>query len=215
MKNKNIIGIFFISLIISINTEELPLNYDLENTGKRCQKPELPEPNLLKKIDKLPNPFEWSDGSGKVEKLEDWKCRRAEIKAEIEKYEIGTKPETAKVEASYTGGVLKVVVTDNGQSLTLTSSIKSPSGTGPFPVIIGMNSGTGTLDASSFSDFIQVPFIHDQVAKYAMTGNKDTSAPFYKMYPELKQNGDYSAWAWGVSRIIDGLEQVKDTLNAD
>jgi hypothetical protein len=68
----------------------------------------------------LPNPFEWSDGSGKVREIEDWKCRRAEIKAEIEKYEIGIKPETAKVEASYTGGVLKVVVTDNGQSMTIT-----------------------------------------------------------------------------------------------
>ena len=78
-----------------------------------------------------------------------------------------------------------------------------------------MNSGTGSLDSSLFSDFIQVPFMHDQVAKYGMNGIKDTSAPFYKMYPSLKDNGDYSAWAWGVSRLIDGLVQVKDTLKGD
>jgi hypothetical protein len=215
MRDKNIIGILFIALILSAHAAEVPFYYEEENTGKDCKKPTLPEPSLLKKVDKLPNPFEWSDGSGKITSLEDWKCRRAEIKAEIEKYEIGTKPETAKVEASYNGGVLKVVVSDNGQSMTLTSSITTPSGSGPFPIIIGMNSGTGSLDKSLFSDFIQVPFLHDQVAKYGMNGNKDTSAPFYKMYPDLKSNGDYSAWAWGVSRIIDGLYQVKDTLKGD
>lgn len=94
--------------------------------------------------------------------------------------------------------------------MTLTSSIELPTGNGPFPIIIGMNTPTGNLDKNLFSDFIQVPFSHDQVAKYSMNGQKDTSIGFYKMYPNLKSNGDYSAWAWGVSRLIDGLEQVKD-----
>ena len=214
MRDKNIFAILFIALLISVQAQ-VPFVYTEENTGKECKKPPLPEPSNLKKVDKLPNPFEWSDGSGKIKSLEEWKCRRAEIKAEIEKYEIGTKPETAKVEATYNGGVLKVVVSDNGQSATLTSNLKVPSGSGPFPIIIGMNSPTGSLDSSIFSDFIQVPFLHDQVAKYSMNGQKDTSATFYKMYPDLKNNGDYSAWAWGVSRLIDGLEQVIDNINGD
>ena len=214
MRDKNIFAILFIALLISVQAQ-VPFVYTEENTGKECKKPQLPEPSNLKKVDKLPNPFEWSDGSGKITSLEEWKCRRAEIKAEIEKYEIGTKPETAKVEATYNGGVLKVVVSDNGQSATLSSNLKVPSGSGPFPIIIGMNSPTGSLDSSIFSDFIQVPFLHDQVAKYGMNGQKDTSATFYKMYPDLKNNGDYSAWAWGVSRLIDGLEQVIDQINGD
>lgn len=107
-----------------------------------------------KKIEKLPNPFEWSDYSGKVESLEDWKCRRVEIQSEIEKYEIGIRPDTAKVQSSYNDGVLKVEITDNGKKITLTSLIKIPSGNGPFPIIIGMNSDTGTLDPNLFSDFI-------------------------------------------------------------
>lgn len=214
MRDKNIFSLIFIALLISAHAE-IPLSYKVENTGKECKKPELPEPIYLKKIDKLPNPFEWSDASGKVTSLEEWKCRRAEIKAEIEKYEIGIKPETATVQATYSGGILKVTVTDNGQTATLSSSIKVPSGNGPFPIIIGMNSGTGTLDSNLFSDFIQVPFFHDEVAKYSMNGIKDTSASFYKMYPNLKDNGDYSAWAWGVSRLIDGLEQVNDSLKGD
>jgi hypothetical protein len=214
MRDKNIFAILFIALLISVQAQ-VPFVYTEENTGKECKKPQLPEPSNLKKVDKLPNPFEWSDGSGKIKSLEEWKCRRAEIKAEIEKYEIGTKPETAKVEATYNGGVLKVVISDNGQSATLSSNLKVPSGSGPFPIIIGMNSPTGSLDSSLFSDFIQVPFLHDQVAKYSMNGQKDTSATFYKMYPDLKNNGDYSAWAWGVSRLIDGLEQVIDKINGD
>ena len=214
MRDKNIFAILFIALLFSVQAQ-VPFVYTEENTGKECKKPQLPEPSNLKKVDKLPNPFEWSDGSGKIKSLEEWKCRRAEIKAEIEKYEIGTKPETAKVEATYNGGVLKVVISDNGQSATLSSNLKVPSGSGPFPIIIGMNSPTGSLDSSLFSDFIQVPFLHDQVAKYSMNGQKDTSATFYKMYPDLKNNGDYSAWAWGVSRLIDGLEQVIDKINGD
>ena len=214
MRYKTIFSSLFISLIIFANAE-VPFYYSEENTGKECKKPDLPEPNLLKKNDKLPNPFEWTDGSGKITSLDEWKCRRNEIKLEIEKYEIGTKPDTAKVEASLSGESLKIVITDNGQSMTLTSTLKIPSGNGPFPIIIGMNSGTGSLDKNLFSDFIQVPFFHDQVAKYSMNGVKDTNVGFYKMYPNLKSNGDYSAWAWGVSRLIDGLEQVKDKIKGD
>ena len=215
MRYNKLYSILFIILVISVHGEDLPLSYSKENTGKECKRAELLDPAKLKKVDTLPNPFEWTDGSGKVTSFDEWECRRNEIKDEIEKYEIGKKPETAKVEASYNGGSLKVVVTDNGQSLTLTSSIKLPTGNGPFPIIIGMNIPTGNLDKNLFSDFIQVPFSHDQVAKYSMNGQKDTSIGFYKMYPDLKSNGDYSAWAWGVSRLIDGLEQVKDNIKAD
>ena len=202
-------------IFISLECQEIPLSYSEENTGKSCKKPELPEPRDLKKIDGLPDPFEWSDSNGRVTSLEEWKCRREEIKYEIEKYEIGTKPETATVKASFSDGSLKVTVTDNGKTISLSSKLNIPSGTGPFPIVIGMNSPTGTLDKSLFSDFIQVPFMHDQVAKYSMNGVKDTSAPFYQMYPDLKNNGDYSAWSWGVSRLIDGLEQIKNDIKAD
>ena len=31
---------------------------------------------------------------------------------------------------------------------------------------------------------------------------------FDRLYPELKDNGAYSEWAWGLSRLIDGLQQL-------
>ena len=41
--------------------------------------------------------------------------------------------------------------------------------------------------------------------------------PYYQLYPDLNLNntGQYSAWAWGVSRIIDGLELVQNVLPID
>ncbi len=42
---------------------------------------------------------------------------------------------------------------------------------------------------------------------------RSSSDPFYKVYPELwGKIGNYSAWAWGISRLIDGIIQVKDQL---
>jgi len=195
---------------------DVPLVYSKENTGASCKAPPLPNPSQLPNVSKLPDPFSWSDGSGRVKTLADWECRRNEIKAEIENYELGKKPAPPQsVKATYSGGTLTVVVNDNGGSLTLTSKISVPSGSGPFPIIIGMNSNTGSLGANQFSGFIQVPFMHDQCAQYSMNGQKNTNAPFYKLYPNLRQAGDYIAWSWGVSRLIDGLEQVKDQIHAD
>ena len=195
---------------------DVPLVYSEENTGTSCKAPPLPNPQQCPNVPKLPDPFEWSDGSGKVKNMSDWECRRNEIKAEIENYELGKKPPPPQsVKATYSGGTLTVVVNDKGGSLTLTSKLNVPSGSGPFPIIIGMNSGTGSLGGNLFQGFIQVPFMHDQTAKYAMSGQKDTNAPFYKLYPDLRQAGDYIAWSWGVSRLIDGLDQVKEQINAD
>jgi hypothetical protein len=38
---------------------------------------------------------------------------------------------------------------------------------------------------------------------------------FYKFYGNKNQNGDYSAWSWGVSRLIDGLAQIADQYHLD
>ncbi len=44
-----------------------------------------------------------------------------------------------------------------------------------------------------------------------------TTDPYYLLYPALNatNTGQYSAWAWGVSRIIDGLELVQNVLPID
>lgn len=196
--------------VACIFAAEIPLNFDVENRGKDLGV----KAGDLKENKKLPNPFEFHDGSN-VATFEDWSKRRNEIKADIEKYEIGEKPIPSDVTAKYENGTLTVTVKEGGSTATITSKFSMPSGDGPFPIIIGMNSGTGSLSSSLFSGFVQVPFSHDQVAKYSMNGQKDTNVGFYKFYSDKKQNGDYSAWSWGVSRLIDGLAQIADTYKLD
>ncbi|MDR2804100.1 MAG: carbohydrate binding domain-containing protein [Dysgonamonadaceae bacterium] len=213
---KMVFTLLAIAWTVAVMADNIPFVYPVENTGSNCTQPPLPSVNDLPSTVRLPNPFAWSDGHGVVGSFEEWKCRRAEIKAEIEHYEIGVKPaRPATLSASYSNGTLTVIVTENGQTVTLTSSVNMPAGTGPFPVIIGMNSATGSLPSSLFQDCIQIPFMHDQVATYNMSGNKDLNSPFYTMYPALSSAGDYCAWSWGVSRLIDGIEIVKEELKAD
>lgn len=198
---------------------EYPLSYDVENTGAACEDPVSLNKNNLKSCKTLPNPFEWANGSGSVTDFCDWSCRRNEIKREIEYWEIGEKPTFDKLEASYSGGTLTVKVYNGSNTLTLTSKISVPSGNGPHPIVIGMDGNTGSLSSSYFSKCIQVPFTHSQIAEYNSGfggGGRSQNDPFYKLYPgTFNTKADYCAWSWGISRLIDGLEIVKDKINAD
>jgi hypothetical protein len=192
-----------------------PLVYDVENTGVDCTKPPLPIFSELPVIEPLTDPFEWSDGSGRDTTFANWTRRRAEIKAEIEHYEIGTKPDRPDtITASYSGDTLTVNVTVKGNMLTLTSVVTLPAGTGPFPAVIGMGGGTGSLPADIFTsrNIAQVPFNFWQVMAWKQTRG---SEPINKLYPDLTYMGAYSAWSWGVSRLIDGLELVSADLPID
>lgn len=195
--------------------QKIPLVYDVENTCNDCPKPVLPSLAELPVIEPLTDPFSWSDGSGRVASFEDWRKRRAEIKAEIEHYEIGVKPQRPDtITARYADGVLTVDITQNGQTLTLTSEISIPSGNGPFPAIIGIGRPTGSLPAEIFKqrNIATITFNFAQVMSHTQTRGNE---PINRLYPELTYIGAYSAWPWGVSRLIDGLELVAGQLPID
>ncbi len=193
-----------------------PLVYSVENSGIGCPQWRVVQPAELPPHPLLPDPFAWANGSGRIGSFSDWACRRNEIKAQIEAYEIGTKPPRPdNVRASLTNNTLTVSITHNSQTLTLTSVVVIPPGDGPFPVVIGMNRGTGSLPASLFEGVIQIPFMHNQVVTSSHQGIRDDNAPYFKLYPHLTHIGYYSAWSWGISRLIDGIELVKEQLKAD
>jgi len=170
-----------------------------ENTGAAC----TATAGVTKANPKLPNPFAMHDGTVITTKAQ-WECRRNEIKKDLEKFEIGPKQEPAMVKATLSGKMLSVVVTNSAGSLTLSSTV---SGSGSC-VAIGMNGASGILSGCT-----QIPFMHDQIVKYAQDSTQSKSDPFYKLYPDLfGKIGNYSAWSWGISRLIDGIEQVKDQL---
>lgn len=135
--------------------------------------------------------------------------------------------------AGSTNGTLTVNVTRNGKTLTLTSGVFIPQGmgSGPFPVLIPMEIklcfGTfcfgppsqpdyGSLPASVFSGLpiATIGYVSTQVTAFSFSSPSDhTGDPFYQLYPELcegictggSNQGEYAAWSWGVSRLIDGM----------
>ena len=84
----------------------LPFVYPMENTGASFVKPPKLSTNQMESYSMLPDPFAWSDGSGRSEDFADWEKRRNEIKAEVEYYEIGEKPEVDRddVDATFENG---------------------------------------------------------------------------------------------------------------
>ncbi len=206
-------------------TQDAPLVYDVENTASAFA-PVVPSfeqspANLI-----LPDPFR-SFAGGIDLTFGGWEGRRAEVLASLAQYEIGPKPGPADVDiaADVHHGLpgydtLIVVVTrkSNQVSLTLKSRLYLPSGTGPFPAVIGMNSASGSMPSDIFTsrNIARIAFMHNQVTTMSMFGSPNhNNDPFFKMYPEYHAGvnstpganyGQYAAWSWGVSRLIDGLK---------
>jgi hypothetical protein len=202
-------AVFFLTGIPVLNAQNIPLVYDVENTGAGLPKPVMPTFENLPVIEQLPDPFMWTDGSGRDITFEAWGRHRAEFKAMFEQYEIGKKPDRPEdITATFSeDSILTVVITVNGESLTLTSKVILPEGDGPFPAVIGVGSGSGSIPSNIFTtrNIAQIPFNFGQVMAHQQNRGEE---PINKLYPELTYMGAYSAWSWGISRLIDGIEIV-------
>ena len=201
-------------VIINVFSQKIPFVYDVENTGAKCAKPALPSFSELPAIGPLPDPFRWSNGHGRVTGINDWSCRRAEIGAMIQYYEIGTKPPPPdNLKATFSAdSILTVIVVVNNESLKLTSKIKLPEGKGPFPAVIGVAGGTGSLPLDIFTSrgIATIQYNFGEVMAWKPARGKE---PFNRLYPD-STIGSFVAWAWGISRLIDGLEKVPE-INID
>ena len=185
--------------------KQLPLSYQVENTGATFAKPAMPEASKLPVIKELPDPLKGVNGFG------DWARKRSEIAALIQHYGIGEKPAVKKenIKARMSGDTLIVDVTVNGETLTLSSEIKYPKmGKAPYALMIG--SSMIALPRQLFEDrpIATMNFHEKQVNDYGQWGKHHERGEhnFDRLYPQLKDNGAYSEWAWGFSRLIDGLE---------
>lgn len=193
--------------------QKMPFVYKVENTGAECPAPPLPSFSELSSIQSLPDPFMWSDSSrGRITSRYDWRCRRAEIGAEIQQYEMGTKPARPdSLQASFSAdSVLTVTVVVGGKTLTLTSKITLPAGKGPFPAVIGVGfTPTGSLPPDIFASrgIATIHYMESQITN--AWSNVRGDGPFFELYPD-KTRGKFIAWAWGASRIIDGLEKCPE-----
>lgn len=152
---------------------------------------------------KLPDPFTTSAGK-KVTTKADFECRRAEISKIMQQYELGVYPPPPdKVEASISGSSITVKVTVGSKSISFSSAIKKPSGTGPFPAIIGIGGSSIPIP----SNVATITFGNDDFGAQSGSGSRG-KGKFYDLFGSGHSAGSLTAWAWGVDRLIDGLEQV-------
>ncbi|HRZ97422.1 MAG TPA: hypothetical protein P5084_07680 [Paludibacter sp.] len=215
--------ILFFFAMVTVSIFGQPYVYKVENSGAKISRSatNLPTLDNCPVIAPLPDPFAWSaDPLGlkpaRSTSFSKWETHRQELLDMFQNYEIGVKPtvEPSQITASFSGSTLTVVVTVGSNSITLTSKISIPAtGKSPYPILIGMNSQTGGMPAASLSNrgIATMNFAHNQVSTYGAFANTD---PFFKLYPaqNVDNTGQYAAWSWGVSRLIDGLYKLKGVV---
>lgn len=204
-------------LALSCSQEnEIPLVFGSENTASLSYAMELPSIDEADAVEILPDPFLFADGRRRVRRYGQWEKRRAELLEMFQHYEVGFKPYTPReaVKARMSGDTLVTEVSVGGETLVIRSVIKYPEGDGPFPAIIGIGMGAGSLPRNVFEDrgIAMISFPFWEVMSHTQKRGEE---PINRIYPDQLEIGSYAAWPWGVSRVIDALEILGEDSRID
>lgn len=184
----------------------------VEDRGANCPLPALPGFDDLEEQALLPDPFRSLSGD-RISEREEWTCRRAEIAAQVQAYQWGTKPtEPERVDGFLEGDELTVTVEDGEHSVEFTVALVPPAtGEGPFPAMIVLG-GMTALDADGTISGQGVTMIHFPHEEIAAQDNHRSYGDglFYDLYGRDIPAGALVAWAWGVSRLIDALQKTPE-----
>lgn len=152
----------------------------------------------------LPNPFKFWDGTD-VLTMDDFKCRQKQLQYALEQTELGDYPPPPdSVTASMTGQGLSITVSANGKSISFSASV---SGAG------SASSPSGAVIAYGFpslpvpSGVATITFSNDNFAAQQGQASRGQGL-FYNLFGSDHSAGALTAWAWGVGRIMDALEQL-------
>lgn len=161
---------------------------------------------------KLPDPFKKYNGARITSKAE-WRCQRQETLKQVEASIYGTKPpKPEKVTGTVSQTQITVNVEHQGKTASFTARIERPAGvTGPVPAVVvlgGFGGDTATIKAEGVAVITYDPYL---VGAESGSRTNKTGA-FYTIYGNRSTTGLLAAWSWGVSRIIDVLEQSGATV---
>jgi len=174
----------------------------VEFSGSDCN---VATPKDVSISGQLPNLFTKLDGTT-MSRRSDWRCRRAEMKAVVEKYIFGAKPgPPTTVTGSVSSTQIKVHVENGGKSIDFTVPITLPPGAnGPVPIIIGL---TGSSLPASITNAEGVA-----TGTYDIQGMMSESSRtglFTTIYGTSTGVSSQIGWAWGFSRVIDVIVSEK------
>ncbi|EJT98565.1 hypothetical protein DACRYDRAFT_57350 [Dacryopinax primogenitus] len=164
--------------------------------------------------DKLPNPFLFDNGQP-VRTFSDWDCRRSQIASLIQGYEAGSlpgRPQVVKSAFSRQGTNANFTVTAGSSSNTISwvNTITYPNTTAPqggWPVVIAYDGLSIPVPPGVAVLTYPNSLIGQQNSSPASRG----VGLFYNLYGNVTASA-MTAWVWGVSRIIDALEE-NDSAN--
>ncbi|MFG1682789.1 cellulose binding domain-containing protein [Nonomuraea sp. NPDC049269] len=183
----------------------------VEDEGADCAVTGLPDEGSLPTNSKLPDPFKKLDGT-RISAKSEWRCRREEIKKLAERFVYGEKPgKPASVTGTVSRTGITVNVNHNGRSAGFSASVSLPSGSGPFPAVVvlgGFGADTAAISAAGAAVINYDPYA---VGREGTPRNNKQGA-FYSIYGSSSSTGLLLAWAWGVSRIIDVIEQSDGSI---
>ncbi|MCR5132182.1 MAG: hypothetical protein K6C10_12070 [Prevotella sp.] len=200
-----------LAMVISVEAQQStgntpPLVYSVENTA-----PDTPK-LLMKPANELPVIRELPDALEGVSSFSDWARRRNELGQLIQHYELGEKPVMAPgaVTARMEADTLIVTVNVEGRTLTLCTTIHYPKvGRPPYALMIGTSGISLPRKLFDGKPIAIMTYYESQVNDYSHIWHHHHDRgqhPFDRLYPHLKDNGAYIEWAWGLSRLLDGLQ---------